>query len=1067
MVSGRSSTGISNSSGTINITDGEINSSGSDSVSGIYNSNGTVNIKGGTISSSNSTFTSQYAAYGIKNSSGTINITDGTISSSTSSFYAYGIYNESSGVIQVAGGKISSSSSRSYSTYGIYNESRGTIQVTGGEISSSNYNSSTNPAYGIYNNSSGTITVGIKSDGVISTEEPNIIATYAERSTSYKGYGIYNTRGTFNFYDGRIEGSTRAVQENSEVTEVEEFQKPQYSEDYKIYAYGLDATSIAKIGDKTYLNLQDAINEATESDVIEILRGIQYTNQDSALTIPSNKNITIDLQNYPIISAIEDAVFIVEGRLKIINTVEGENGKITSSYEKTIYVADNGKLEIQGGTVRNTKSDGYTIENSDTGVVNIYSGIVGADNCSIYNTGKVYVAGGTITANKNAITNTGSGVLNIENGTITATSSTSTVIKNQENASINMYGGEIRVSEWFTCYGINNTSLGNINIIGGNISGLTTYTSGSYRAYGIYSTVGIINIGTKDGNVDNENPSVLGTTNGIYTSEDCILNIYDGIIKGEETAISGNITSLEEQSEIVVGEENDEDNNTYETVSLVKVDSPIASVDGTQYYSLQEAIDNINRTGTVQILRAGTVGETINNLSNKNITIDLNGNTLNMYTQFENNGTLNIKDTNLSSSGILTGYKDRVINNNGNLTLSGGTISGVTYGIYNNKNGITNISGGTLNNNEYGIYNVSGGTVNVTNGTITGNTYGSFNYGGDINVSGGNITGNEYGVYNSSGTTNVTNGIINANTYGIYNNSGTTNISNLTITGNTTEVVNGGTGTINILSGNIISDTIAVTNTSSGRINIGSQDLVVDRENLVIQGEQYGIANTGTGSIAFYDGIVKGKEGSIQGYYLYTETGYIAQTNVVDGYYCDTLALSGTVTTVAKIGDIEYTNLQSAINACTSDTPTTITLVNSINSTQMFTIEEGQNVIIDLNGSTIATGTLEKLIENAGTLTIIDTNDRQTGKISNTSGIAINNTGTLNLGQDDGTVSTTCPEVVGKSTGIVNTGTFNFYDGIIKGAEALSGNVTARPDGYVINSSTDEATGMKQLTLGR
>ena len=113
------------------------------------------------------------------------------------------------------------------------------------------------------------------------------------------------------------------------------------------------------------------------------------------------------------------------------------------------------------------------------------------------------------------------------------------------------------------------------------------------------------------------------------------------------------------------------------------------------------------------------------------------------------------------------------------------------------------------------------------------------------------------------------------------------------------------------------------------------------------------------------------------------------------------------------------------------------------------------------------TGTLETLIQNAGTLTIIDSHDRQSGRISNTSGIAINNTGTFTLGTDDGTVSTTCPEISGNSTGVVNNGTFNFYDGIIKGAEALSGTVTSRPDGYVINSSTDEATGMKQLTLGR
>ena len=1052
-------------SGTINVYGGEIIGSSIGSMpnaNGIYNDDsGTINVYAGKISVSNRGGSGRTSSSkGIyNNGSGSINVYNGEISSSSSSS-AYGIYNVGSGSINVYNGEISSGSTTgSSSAYGIYNINAGNINVYGGKISSSGSSSSSSYAYGIYNSITGTITIGTKGDGIVSADEPNIVATCT------RGYGIYNTRGTFNFYDGRIEGSTRAVTEDSEVTEVEDIQKPQYSEDYKIYAYGLEATDVARIGSITYSSLQDAIDDANETDVIEILRGIQYTNQDTTLTITSGKTITIDLQNHPIVSAIDDAVFTVEGNLNIIDTISGTNGRIISSYEDTIYVTETGILEINAGTITNTQSGttivenagilnvtggiisqsnttGYAINNINTGIVNISSGRVEADECSIYTVGIVNITGGRVTADENAITNTDSGILNIENGAVTTTSSSSTVIKNQENANINMTGGEINnTSSYGNKYGINNTSTGNINITEGNISIITTDTR---TAYGIYSTAGTINIGTKDQIINTETPNILGTSNGIHASEDCNINIYDGIIKGEISAISGNITSIEEQSEIVVGEETNGD-NVYETVSLVKIDSPIAIVNGTQYYSLKEAIDNVSGTGTVQILRTGSVGETIDITSDKNITIDLNNNTLNMYMPFENNGTLNITDTSSSGSGVLTGYKDKVIDNTGTFELLGGTISGMTYGVYNDDDGISNISSGTLSDNEYGIYN-SGGTVNVTNGTITGNTYGTFNYSGETNVSGGNITGNEYGVYNSTGTTNI---------------------SNLTITGNTTEVCNGGTGTTNILSGNIISDTIAVTNTSSGTINIGTQDSGYNSDTPVIQGEQYGIVNTSSGSIAFYDGTVKGKEGSIQGYYLYTETGYKAQTNIVDGYYTDTLALSGTVTTVAKIGDVEYTNLQSAINACTSATPTTITLANSINTSQMFKIEEGQNVVIDLNGYTITTGTLEKLIENAGTLTIIDTNDRQTGKISNTSGVAINNTGTLNLGQDDGTVSTTCPEISGNSTGIVNTGTFNFYDGIIKGAEALDGTITARPNGYVINSSTDQATGMNQLVLGR
>ncbi len=1106
---GYSSSGAYNvSTGTISINGGNISSNGKDNSYGTYNaSTGTINVNGGEIANTGNTIYGTYNAvegiininggkitntgihvYGIYNAGkGTINVTEGEINDD-SSYDGYMVYNNDTGTINITGGVISGIIIRTRNLdlkpiYGIYNKSTGTIKVTGGEIS---ITTNTN-TFGMYNYT-GTITIGTKGDGIVSTNEPNIKSIYTGTSTSYKGYGLRNYNGKFNFYDGRIEGSTKAVYEGSEITEVEETQQPQYSADEKIYAYGIEASDIAKIGTKTYTNLQDAINEATGNDIIKILRGVQYTNQDTALVVPNNKIITIDLQNYPIISAIEDVVFTVEGSLKIINTVEGEKAKISNSYKNTIYVKQGGTLEtsgviitsskandsviknegtvnVKGGTISKTGGSGYTINNSVTGIVNIYSGTVSSNNYSIYNIGEVNIIQGTITGGNNVITNNESGILNIENGTIRGSA---TVIANQGNSSINMTGGNIVTSNSSnTQYGINNTSTGNVNITGGNISCTYTGTS-SYNAYGIYSTAGTVNIGTKDGNIKQDIPSILGTTNGIYTDKNCNLNIYDGIIKGINSAINGNITSIEEKSEIVIGKET-YNNKEYETISLVKIDSPIASVGGVEYYSLKEAFNSITETGTINILRTGTVAETIDISTGKDITVDLNGNTLNIYTKINNNGTLKITDTSANTSGILTGYKDRVIDNAGTFELLNGTISGMTYGIYNNKNGVANISGGTLRDNTYGVYNISGGIVNVTNGTITSNTYGSFNYGGTTNISGGNININDYGVYNSSGTTRIsgTSTNISENEQGVYNVNGTIDISDTTITGNKSGVNNKGTGTINILSGNILSDTIAVTNTSTGRINIGNQDANVNKENPVIQGEQYGIANTGTGAIGFYDGIVKGKEGTIKGYYLYTEIGYKAQTNVVEGYYCDTLALSGTVTTVAKIGEIEYTNLQSAINACSSDTPMTITLLNSINSSNMFTIEKEQNVIIDLGGYTITTGVLDNLIENMGSLTIIDSRNTGMSRIVNNSGIAINNTGTLNLGQDDGTVSKTSPEVYGNSTGIVNTGTFNFYDGIIKGAEALRGNVTARPNGYAINVSTDSATGTQQLTLSK
>ena len=1037
--------------GTININGGEISSSnnyddGGNNAYGIYNEDkGIININGGEISS-----TARSTIYGIYNEyQGTININGGIISvdDGDDREWVYGIWNSNYGIINITGGQINSSSNEV--AYGILAANRGTINITGGQISSSS-SSNKNGAYGVSMSNKGKIVIGTKGDGIVSTEEPNIIATCLESN----GYGLSIGDATFNFYDGRIEGSTRATYDDSGADEVEETQAPQFSEDRTVYAYGIQATDVARIGDKTYISLQDAINDATETDIIEILRGIQYTNQDVNITIPENKNITIDLKNNPIYSSIEDALFTVEGRLKIIDTVEGENGKIVGSNSGTIYVKHNGTFEVKGGNITNNEenynvienegtvniiggivstsnSRGYAINNLSTGIVNVSSGTVNAYNTSIYNQGELNILGGDVIGGKKAITNAGSGNLNIQNGNINTKDGSSTVIENTENSSLTMSGGTISFLSNHATYGIKNTSSGNINITGGTISLATL----NFKEYAIYSTSGTINIGTKDGTINTDSPNISATTNGIYA--DCTLNFYDGTITGGVSAISGDIYSIEEQSELVV--------TGNETVTLTKVDSPIASVGNTEYYSLKQAVENITGTGTIKILRNGTVAEPITIPADKNITIDLNGNTLNMYMKLTNEGSFNLTDTNQGKSGILTGYKDRVVDNKGTFELNSGTISGMTYGVYNNTNGIANITGGTLTSNTYGIYNASdSGNVNVTNGTITGNTYGTFNYKGNMNVSGGNITGNENGIYNSSGTTNITGG---------------------TFTGNTTEVCNGGTGTINIISGTITGATTPVVNSSSGRINIGTQDASVSKDNPVIQGEEFGIANTGTGAIAFYDGIIKGKQGAIQGYYLYTETGYKAQTDVIDGYYCDTLALSGTVTTVAKIGETEYTNLQSAINACTSETGTTVTLVNSINTNTPFIVEEGQNVILDLNGKTITTANAENTIQNDGILTIIDSSSAQSGKVTSTFGTVITNSGTLTLGQNDSAVSTTCPEISGVTTAIVNTGTFNFYDGIIKGAVAIDGTVTSRADGYVINKRTENS--VEILTLSK
>lgn len=202
-----------------------------------------------------------------------------------------------------------------------------------------------------------------------------------------------------------------------------------------------------------------------------------------------------------------------------------------------------------------------------------------------------------------------------------------------------------------------------------------------------------------------------------------------------------------------------------------------------------------------------------------------------------------------------------------------------------------------------------------------------------------------------------------------------------------------------------------------------------------------------------YDGQIKGKTGAIQGFITNTEEGYTIASKSDGDYEIDYLVLSGTITTVAQVNGIDYANLQSAINSVRGEETQTIKLTNGMITTETFTINEGQDIILDMNGKTISSD-LDVTIVNKGKLTIIDTSEKNVAQISSTVGVAINNTGTLTLGKDDGTVSKDIITIEGKSYGITTSGIFNFYDGTIKGTSAVNGIINNKAIGYTVKVTT-------------
>lgn len=78
---------------------------------------------------------------------------------------------------------------------------------------------------------------------------------------------------------------------------------------------------------------------------------------------------------------------------------------------------------------------------------------------------------------------------------------------------------------------------------------------------------------------------------------------------------------------------------------------------------------------------------------------------------------------------------------------------------------------------------------------------------------------------------------------------------------------------------------------------------------------------------------------------------------------------------------------------------------------------------------------------------------------------AISNDGTLIMGTKDGNINSSSPVIIGKTIGIDNLGTYNFYDGIVKGITGtISGNVSDIEDNSHRVTSTEVIDGTTYYT---
>ena len=653
------------------------------------------------------------------------------------------------------------------------------------------------------------------------------------------------------------------------------------------------------------------------------------------------------------------------------------------------------------------------IINEGTGIININSGQY-SNTVSNTSSGTINIVGGKITE---GVSNTNTGTINIgTKGDINDSGELNVSKTNPNITNSNGYGLTI--------------SKGIVNFYDGIISGTTDAVSGTINE--IEDGYEIISGTTEDGKKSKylsrlPVAEVESTGDTYYTLQEAINAVTKTgetikIIRNYTTLTSLEPTTISSDKNIVLDlngytiEQNNE-NFLVNNGALKIIDSSIENT-GRIITNSNKLIENNGDLVLNKIII--NPNQNYNNiiLNNMKMTIN-NGNlskeiTLSNVTLIENKGTLDLNDYNIDVSQ--SGYaRDLIgINNSGTLNITNGTYKLTKYYSYPtfiNNTGKLNINGGTydissdstlLNNNSTeditidSITTTSGGTVinNTSNkGTLTvsnSSIAGSIENNGastldienstisSVHSSGSGIVNLKtviftpawipLGTYNN-GTINIYGATINNS--GFIENNSLMNIYdiNLNLTGNTIRNY----GTINVYGGTLVSSEaspIENYNNSKGTINIGTKDGNVSTEMPIITGKTYGVSNSDSGKVNFYDGIVSGETGAFYGTVNEVEPGYKIVTNKNDTLTSATLSLIGDDEKVAVLNGINFTSLQDAINSASDTNESIITLYKDVTFESNITVPANKNIKLYLNGYTLNKGSYD--FTGEGKITVID-----------------------------------------------------------------------------------------------
>ena len=518
---------------------------------------------------------------------------------------------------------------------------------------------------------------------------------------------------------------------------------------------------VAAIGTTKYATLKEAINAARTGDTITLLKDVDLGTKGQYLySAATDKkdvcNLTFDLNGHKITSSSTSYTVSASREGLVI-----KNGTIENTAASTKYGAIYATFSTKG--THSLRLENVTVIAKDTGIYAITANgeatVTIGDKTTINAATGIKVVGAVKETSR---TYTGSLTLNVSGGTVTGTK----------------YG--IHVTGPATK---NVDAKVTVKVTGGEVSSITTNSD----SISISSAAVIISGGTVTGDLKNAGKDVITITGGTFKGAVTKPNPNGTIaISGGTFAYPVDSSYCAEGYMPTVNE----DGTTYG----VKKTTYVAEVNGTQYTSLQAAIDAASRKTTVTMLANTKENVTI---STSDLTLDLNGFTLNGGTVANKpaltvtaarvtvkdsseaqTGTIMREDTaensgvsshyviDIQGSGLLIFEGGKVTNNSGiddcsngaslvrvgddsvakypGLTINGGTFTQDNFIAIKVERGTFYLNDGEVNSvNSYAIENrhraiIQGGTVNGTVSTWVYSTGAAVN---ELEISGGTIKG--------------------------------------------------------------------------------------------------------------------------------------------------------------------------------------------------------------------------------------------------------------------------------------------------------------------------------------